>query len=149
MYAHFDRIYSSWVKPALAHLYCLWGSKYQGQGQVITSHCICMMYILVPVLDTSLWHTSPRIITTNNYTINNITNNPLRANLVHQGTWQLQNSWVHFNTKKQYHQVKNGDVRTIYLQNALLVRQHDYIVAIHGDGGTGKKGNKHTQVQAI
>ena len=34
-------------------------SRYQGQGQVIASHSICGMYLLVPALDTCFRHTRP------------------------------------------------------------------------------------------
>ena len=35
---------------------------YQGQGQVITSHRHCGMWLLVPALDTSFWHTSHHVL---------------------------------------------------------------------------------------
>ena len=36
-------------------------SRYLGQGQVITSYSICGMLLLVPGLDTCVWHTSSHI----------------------------------------------------------------------------------------
>ena len=36
-------------------------SRYQGQGQVITSHSICGMLLLVPALDTCFWYASPQL----------------------------------------------------------------------------------------
>ena len=39
---------------------CCTRSRYQGQGQVITSHRLCGMLLLVPALDICLWHSSNR-----------------------------------------------------------------------------------------
>ena len=36
-------------------------SRYQGQGQIITSHKYCGMYLLFPALDTCFWHRSPHM----------------------------------------------------------------------------------------
>ena len=36
-------------------------SRYQGQGQVITSHRICGMKLLVPALDACFWHNTPHM----------------------------------------------------------------------------------------
>ena len=36
-------------------------NRYQGQGQVITSHGICGIQLIVPVRDTCIWHTSTHI----------------------------------------------------------------------------------------
>ena len=38
---------------------CYARSRYRGQGQLITPHSICGMYLLVPVLDAGFWHNSP------------------------------------------------------------------------------------------
>ena len=35
--------------------------RYQGQGQIITSHKYCGILFLVPALDTCFWHTNPHI----------------------------------------------------------------------------------------
>ena len=34
-------------------------TRYQGQGQVIASHNICGMQLLVPVVKNYFWHTNP------------------------------------------------------------------------------------------
>ena len=36
-------------------------NRYQGQGRVINSHSICGMSLLVPALDTCLWHNTPEL----------------------------------------------------------------------------------------
>ena len=46
------------VLAVLIHDSCA-RSRYQGQGQVIASHSICGMYLLVPALDTCFRHTRP------------------------------------------------------------------------------------------
>ena len=38
---------------------CCVRSRYQWQGQVITSHGICGIYLLTPALDTFFWHNTP------------------------------------------------------------------------------------------
>ena len=56
---HTDQTLHSQNNLTYVDSYCR--SVHQGQGQVITSHSICGMQLLVPALDTCFWHTSPHM----------------------------------------------------------------------------------------
>ena len=43
---------------------CCASNSYQGQGQVITSHIICGMWVLVSILDTCFWHNASEFLVT-------------------------------------------------------------------------------------
>ena len=46
---------------------CCARNRYQGQGQVITSHIICGMQLLVPAPDTCFWHNTTQLCVGCNY----------------------------------------------------------------------------------
>ena len=45
-----------WGLYIVTYQECCVRSRYQGQGQVITSHSICGMWLLVPALDSCFWN---------------------------------------------------------------------------------------------